>query len=72
MRLVHKDTGREVREGETVISFRGEAAIVTGWREPHKPSSTGRVYVKEIASGFGREFFPGVFGLVFVEKEVTK
>jgi hypothetical protein len=40
---VHKDTGREVREGETVI-----------------------------ASGFGREFFPGVFGLVFVEKEVTK
>lgn len=67
MKLINQKTKNAVKVGEMVTSFRGETAIVTGWREPHKPSSTGRVHVQERGYGSVMEFFPSVYGLIFVD-----
>lgn len=56
--LVHKETGKPVAMNEKVEDFRGDKDIVIGGRPPHKPSSTGHVWVKG-----GGEFYPSVFGL---------
>jgi hypothetical protein len=68
-RLVRRDTGEEVRIGDELRSSRdGASFTVTGWRAPHKASSTGRVFVKS-SGGWPREFFPGVFDLKIVDHE---
>lgn len=68
MRLIRETTGEEIKTGEVVHCFRGEAAIVTGWALPKSPASTGRVYVKEMnEQGFTGEYYPSVYGLKWVE-----
>ena len=68
MKLVYEHNGQAVKEGDITKTFRGEPVVVTDFREPHKPSSTGRVWVKFLDSetdepvGYSREFFPGVIG----------
>lgn len=69
MKLFYESTGREVKVGDIAQTFRGEAVVVTDFREPHTPSSTGRVYVKFVdketdrpREGFASEYFPGVIG----------
>ena len=52
--LVHADTGVPVKQNEKV-----EDCHITGGRPPHKPSSTGRVWVEE----YSQEYFPTVFKL---------
>ncbi|MDR3502928.1 MAG: hypothetical protein P4L79_10120 [Legionella sp.] len=78
MRLVYKDTGVEVKIGDKVKDFRGEPLIVTGWRKPHKPSSSGFVSVvdadeyvdlKEDGRSHGSEFYAGVIGAEWIERE---
>lgn len=60
--LLREDgTERGVREGETVRSYRGEDAVLTGGRAPHKPESTGKVWTEA-----GGEYYPSVFGLRWV------
>ena len=45
-----------------------ELWIIEGGNPPHKPSSTGRVWVRPLgAGGFHREFFPTVFNLEWRE-----
>jgi hypothetical protein len=58
------DNGYTVQVGDKATSFRGENYRITGGRAPHKPESTGRVYVKNRSGE--REFFPGVFDLKWV------
>lgn len=68
MRLINEKTGNEVKTGEVVHDFRGEAAIITGWQEPRHSASTGRVHVKEMnEQGFTGEYYPSVYGLKWVE-----
>ncbi len=57
--LFNMTTGEPVRVGDIVTDFRGETCTISGGRAPHKPSSTGRVWVEE----FSQEYFPGVFNL---------
>lgn len=69
--LVRSDTKAPVCRGDAVTSSRGESATVSGGAPPHKPASTGRVYVVEgadLANGshYSREYFPSVFGLEWV------
>lgn len=69
--LVRSDTKAPVCRGDAVTSGRGEPATVSGGAPPHKPASTGRVYVVEgtdLANGshYSREYFPSVFGLEWV------
>ncbi len=47
-------------EDMEVKTNNGEPGILKSWRAPHKPSSTGRVYVDLENSKFQREFFPSV------------
>ena len=48
-----------------LTSSSGEKATLISWTPPHKPSSTGRVYVDE--GGFKAEYYPGVYGGKFTE-----
>ena len=61
--LVHEETNEEVKAGASVTSFRGEPYVVKGGTPPHKPSSTGRVWVN------CGEFFPSVFNLKWIKGE---
>ena len=46
MQLVYELTHKPVQIGDVVKTFRGDSVVVRGIVEPHKPSSTGRVYVQ--------------------------
>lgn len=65
--LVNKN-GTEVKRGDKVVDFRGEAHIVTGWQLPKHSGSTGRVNVKKVGGRFESEFFPSVFDMAWVER----
>ena len=66
MILVYNDEPYHVvTDGDLVKCFRGDNYIVTGWREPHKIGSTGRVYVKEFEGDGTAEYFPSVFEMKF-------
>ena len=69
MKFVYED-GTEVRKRDSVISFRGDEYVVTGWREPHKVSSTGRIFVRACDTRDDCEFFPSVFGMKWEGREV--
>lgn len=51
-----------VVSGQTVTSFRGDKAIVTGGRPPLTEESTGRVIVA------GGVYYPSMFDLKWVRK----
>ena len=70
-KLINRETREEVKEGTIVTDFRGDTAVLVGFREPHKPSSTGRVLVKEEGSQFSSEYFPSVFGLEIVDHQFS-
>lgn len=54
--------------GQIVTDFRGDKAIVTGWEEPHKPSSSGRIYVKwDEDQTMDNSYYPSVFGAKWEE-----
>lgn len=74
MKLVIKATGEEVQIGQQVTTFRGDLVQVTGWKKPHKPSSEGKIYVADVAleqpsPSDIREYYPGVVGAMWVERE---
>lgn len=62
-KLVDKNTQQEIKPGDTIVAGDGDRYTLISFTPPHKPSSTGRVYVKLEGSEepFGREFFPTVF-----------
>jgi len=65
--------GEQARRGMKIKTFDGEECRLIDWREPHKPSSTGRVIVEfPYPEGDSkvcptREFFPSVVGGVWKE-----
>ena len=65
--LVTENTGEEVQFGQRFLTFRGELVELLGCREPHKPSSSGHVFVR-FADGNTREFYPSVIRCKFVQK----
>ena len=58
--LIDSATGKTLKIGDTVTTFRGEKLVLAGMTPPHKRGSTGRVYVKRDGSTYGSEYFPGV------------
>lgn len=56
VRGVPAETGMEVTMNNS------EKGKLVDWRRPHKPSSTGRVYVSVENSTSVREYFPSVIG----------
>lgn len=63
-KLINED-GQEVKIGDAVTTFRGEAAVVVDWIPPQHDASTGRVAIKFNEdqgpwSGHTHAFFPSV------------
>jgi len=67
MKLINSNTLREIKIGDSVQTFRGERGILTGFTEPHKPSSTGKVYVNT-GGDFDNQWYPSVIGGQFVNE----
>ena len=61
-KLVTKRDGREVALPLRTVDFRGDEIIVTGYKAPHKPSSTGRIYTDG-----GMSYFPSVADLKIID-----
>jgi hypothetical protein len=57
VKLINRTTGKEVKIGDTVTSFRGEKAKVEYMNPPHKSSS----------SGFVNNYYASVYDCKFVE-----
>lgn len=70
-KLINEETGIEVKTGDTLTDFRGETAIFKSFEEPHKPSSTGKVYSKREGSEYSSQNYPSVFGLKIVEHQFS-
>ena len=66
MKLVNSQ-GVPVKIGDTVTSFRGKVAKVTGSFPPERPGSSGRIYVKFEDGGANGEYYPNVFDCKFVD-----
>ena len=47
--------------GEAYTTFRGEPVTLLHIQEPHKPSSSGKVYV-QFKNGATGEYYPSVIG----------
>lgn len=69
MRLVYKGTEKEVKVGDVVTDFRGDKATVKYFREPHKPSSEGKITVTEDGSDWSAEYYVSVYGLEWIDRE---
>lgn len=65
MHLIYEDTGRIVKIGDTLTTREGEKYVLRHIQTPHKPSSTGRVYVSRFHSVEQAGYFPVVFNLVW-------
>ena len=67
MKLVYSKSGKEVKTGD-VVHIDGEPYYIMETREPHKPSSTGRVFCKAMGErGWARELYPSVVGAEWVD-----
>lgn len=66
MQLINSKTGAKINEGDTVTTTDGKQGILKTARYPHKPSSSGKVFVKFSDTDFCREFFPSVIDAEFV------
>lgn len=66
--LIDTKTNKPARMGQFITDFRGDTATLTDARPPHKPSSSGFVYVVD-ALGHSGEYYPSVFGLKWVAEE---
>lgn len=69
MRLVYKATGEEVKVGDVVTTSRGEKCVVKYFRPPHSPASSGKVSVRLKGTSFEMEYYVGVIGAEWIERE---
>lgn len=70
MRLVHKESQKEVQVGDEVFDFRGERAVVVNFSPPRSPASSGKVTVKNPDDDRDqREYYVGVFNMEWIERE---
>lgn len=69
MRLVYKETGAEVKVGDVITMPDGDKCEVTYFRPPHKPSSSGKVLVKFEGRNCNIEYYVGVIGAEWIERE---
>ncbi len=65
-KLVNKK-GNEVVYGSRIEICDGATVILEGGAPPHKPSSTGRIYVRREGSDYSDSYFPSVCDLEWIE-----
>jgi len=64
--LAHRDNLHPAVEGELMQTNMGETWCLVAGTPPHKPSSSGYVFVTD-SDGGGREFYAHVFELVWID-----
>lgn len=69
MKLVYKSTRQEVKIGDRITLSNGDEVTVTFFREPHKSSSSGKVSVEQDAIRWTNEYYVGVIGAEWIERE---
>jgi hypothetical protein len=70
--LIYQDGRGSVCAKELVTSSTGEQWVIEGGTPPHKPSSTGWVWVRlPDDSTWNRIVFPSVFGMEWREDDVS-
>ena len=65
-KLVDNKTGKEIKTGDDRITFRDEPCKVIGFFYPHKPGSSGKVYVT-FATDEEAIYYPGVINARYVQ-----
>lgn len=58
--------GKEIKIGEVHTTYRGERMTVVGGKPPQKPSSEGKIYVRDDKYEFSTEYYPSVIGAEWV------
>lgn len=71
MKLVYKETGKEVKVGD-IVEIKGCKAEVSSFEKPHKPSSQGKVSVKDPNGTWAHEFYVDIIGAEWIEREDRK
>jgi hypothetical protein len=66
-KLIDELTGKEIKKGDELTDFRGDKAIFRSFSEPHKPSSTGKVYTNRLGGSY-----PSVYGLKIIDHQFSK
>ena len=61
--VLEDEEGNEAQIDDTIVSFRDEKYVLQGGAPPHKPSSTGKVYVSLDDPTSISVFYPSVFKL---------
>jgi hypothetical protein len=70
MRLIYTETREPVCVGDFVwLSNSKKPARVVHFTKPHKPSSSGKVTVKEDDNERTSEYYVGVIGAEWIERE---
>jgi hypothetical protein len=69
MNLVYKNSGNPVAIGDVVETFRGDRVEVTYFREPTSSSSEGKVSCKNVDSDWQQEYYVGVIGAQWINRE---
>jgi hypothetical protein len=68
-KLIDEKSGKEIKPGDTVTTFRGDPMVMVSFTPPHKPSSSGFVHLRYPHIDSEAEFYPSVIGAVIKEME---
>ncbi len=66
-KLIDTGSGKEIKPGYVIKTFRGEDVEVLSFTPPHKPSSTGKVYLRFLTDGWKQEYYPNVVEAQFIK-----
>jgi len=66
MKLIHTETGKEIRLGDRVQDFRGDYLTIQSFEKGRTAESTGRVYVRS-DEGWEQGFYPSVINAKIVD-----
>ena len=69
MKLVYKKSGNVVLPQDVVETSKGMKVEVLSFQPPHKPGSSGKVCVRSLENGWTQQFFVGVIGAEWIERE---
>ena len=69
MRQISTATGQEDKDGEEVTTERGTLMKVISFSKPHKPSSSGKVFVEVVNDNWKQEYYVSVIGAEWIERE---
>lgn len=64
-KLIDSKTGVELKTGDERMTFRNVPVTIESLQPPHKPGSTGKVYVRHSTGEVSVGYYPGIIGAEF-------